>query len=156
IRIGASFETSEVRDWTFRNIDVVQRRRGGCAVHSDHSDWAVVRNLVFENLTDEDAHGNAIDMLIAKTRYSCQTGYRDERGAFDGLYFLNFHSHGGKIALRGFDGSHGFQNVVLAACRIGSRPVDGPDDIVINEFINGLRFEADDESLHIPTPAPHQ
>ena len=29
IRIGASLETSEVRNWIFRNIDVVQRRASG-------------------------------------------------------------------------------------------------------------------------------
>lgn len=138
VRIGASFETSEARNWRFRNIDVVHRR--GAAIYADHSDWAVIRNLVFENFVDEVPGAYSIDMRIDKTSYSCQTGYRDERGAFNGLYFINVRSQGGKFLLRGFDEQHAFNNVVFARCSIGGEPVDGDGDVEVNEFVYGLRF----------------
>jgi len=137
IRIGASFETSEVRNWTFRNIDVVHRH--GAAVYSDHSDWALVRNLVFENFVDEASHRNSIDMRIGKTVYSCQTGYRDARGAFDGLHFINMKSHGGGIRLRGFDEDHAFNNVIFTGCSIKGGPVKAAD-VETNEFVYNLKL----------------
>ena len=149
IRIGASFETSEVRDWRFRDIDVVRRK--GAAIYADHSDWATVRNLVFENFVDESAHGNSIDMRIDKTGYSCQTGYRDERGRFDGLYFLNMRTSGAAIVLKGFDREHGFDNVVFAGCWIGDRPVQGRADIQTNEFVTNLKFAPNAAPISIPT-----
>ncbi len=148
IRIGASFETKQVRQWVFRNIDVVHRL--GAAIYSDHSDWAVVRNLVFENFNDEEAKQNAVDMRIAKTRYSCQTGYRDERGAFDGVYFINVHSRGGKFVLRGCDKTHAIDRVVFAGCRIGSRAVDGSEDVVMNDFVTRVRFLPAGDDVVVP------
>jgi len=148
IRIGASFETGEVRNWTFRNIDVVHRR--GAAIYSDHSDWALVRNLVFENVVDEASHGRSIDMRIDKTAYSCQTGYRDARGAFDGVYFINVQSQAGGIRLQGFDEDHAMSNVVFAGCGIKGRPVDDAD-VVRNKFVYKLTFRPKGIHLSIPT-----
>lgn len=148
IRIGASLETSEVHNWTFRNIDMVHRH--GAAVFSDHSDWAVVRNLVFQNLSDEVPKRFSIDMRIGKTSYSCQTGYRDQRGAFDGLYFINVRSRGGRFSLQGFDKEHGFKNVVFSGCRIADETVGDNDDIETNQFVNGVRFLPDGEIVVVP------
>jgi hypothetical protein len=154
IRIGASLETSEVCNWTFRNIDVVHR--AGAAVFSDHSDWATVRNLMFENVTDEATSLSSINMSIARTRYSCKTGYRDERGRFEGLYFKNYVSCGGKIVLDGFDRKHSFNNVVFAGCKIGDRLVRSADDIEANRFVLDLRFLPNAADLNVTQLKPSQ
>src|SRR5690606_26362016 len=140
-RIGASFETHEVLNWTFNRIDVLER--AGAAIYSDHSDWAAVRNLRFIDYHDEVGRNHAIDMKIVKTGYSCQTGYRDERGSFDGLYFVGFRAPGGKIRLAGSDADHGFHDVRFYNCEIGGEPVDDPSDIETNDFVTGLRFITD-------------
>lgn len=149
IRIGASFETREVRNWRFNDIDVVHR--AGAAIYADHSDWATVRNLIFENFTDEPSHGNAVDMRIGKTGYSCQTGYRDERGKFDGVFFLNLRTSGAEIAMKGFDREHGFDNVVFADCWVGDRLLQSREDIQTNEFVRNLRFASDAALISIPS-----
>jgi hypothetical protein len=118
-------------------VDVVHR--AGAAIYSDHSDWAVVRNLTFENFTDEQPLHNSIDMRIDKTSYSCQTGYRDERGRFEGLLFHNLRA-AGHIVLKGFDREHGFDHVLFADCRIGDKPLETPNDIESNKFVRGVQF----------------
>jgi len=80
LRVGASMETELFENITFRNIDVLAHT--GAAIFSDHSDWATCRNIRFENFTDE-SNGRIIDMHIDKTRFSNNTGFRDERGHYD-------------------------------------------------------------------------
>jgi len=141
IRIGASFETAEVLNWTFRRIDCIDYTNA--AIYSDHSDWATVRNLRFIDFHDAKPNGKTIDMFIGKTRYSCKTGYRDARGKFDGLYFVNLSSPGGRIRLRGYDPRHSFDNVHFYNCRNGSELIDSVQDIEINEFVTNLHFVTD-------------
>jgi hypothetical protein len=153
IRIGASFETREVRNWTFRKIDVVERCESGAAVLSDHSDWAIVRNLVFQDFVDEGTTGYAVDIRIDKTRYSCQTGYRDERGAIDRLYFVDFKSMGGKFSLKGFDMEHEVANVLFAGCWRGEQPIANLSDIIANAFVTNVRFEPQQMKVDV-SPVP--
>jgi hypothetical protein len=137
LRIGASMETRLFENITFRNIDVLEH--AGAAIRSDHSDWAMVRNLRFENFTDESS-AQTIQIAIEKTRYSNDNGYKDERGHFDGLHFTNVTSPGGKIELRGFDAEHRIENVTFENCSIGGQPVDALEDITINESVTNVSF----------------
>lgn len=141
IRIGASFETSQVLNWTFRGIDCIGHT--GAAIISDHSDWATVRNLRFIDVHDEQAKGWTVNMFIDKTRYSCNTGYRDERGHFDGLYFVNLTSTGGGIRLIGHDPDHTFNDVRFYNCKIGSSSIDSIDDLTVNEYVTDVSFYTD-------------
>jgi len=147
IRIGASFETSEVLNWTFRRIDVINYTEKGAAIYSDHSDWAAVRNLRFIDFHDEQAKGRTVDMRIDETTYSSRTGYRENRGSprgnYDGLYFVNLTSPGGEIRLRGYDADHKFNNVHFYNCKIGSNKIESVDDITINEYVTNLHFVTD-------------
>jgi hypothetical protein len=138
IRIGASFETSEVRDWTFRDITLVERNNA--AIISDHSDWAVVRNLLVQDFYDESGAGYAIDMRIGKTRYSCTTGYKDERGGYDGLYFINVQTAQGKWRFHGFDEDHRIQDVNVFASTSGGRLIESTDVLETNDWVGPVRI----------------
>lgn len=151
IRVGASFETSEVRNWTFRDITVAERNNA--ALISDHSDWAAVRNLVLENFHDETGEGYAVDMRIEKTRYSCTTGYRDDRGSYDGVYFINVQTAGGRWRLHGFDGDHRVANVHLYRCTSQGKPITDAGMLETNEWVDPVRIcskRADCEPGHLP------
>lgn len=137
LRMGASMETELFENITFRNIDVLEH--AGAAIYADHSDWATCRNIRFENFTDETSK-TTIDMYIAKTRYSNATGYRDERGHYDGLHFINVNAPGGLIRIRGYDADHQFENVVFENCYNGGTPVDGLEDISINSYVSNVSF----------------
>jgi hypothetical protein len=134
-------ETELFKNITFRNIDVLEH--ASAAIYADHSDWATCRNIRFENFTDETKKP-IIDIYIKKTRYSNKTGFRDERGHYDGLHFINVNSPGGAIRLRGFDAKHGIKNVLFRNCRRGGELINGEEDIVTNKFVSGVKFESTD------------
>ncbi len=139
LRIGASMETQVFRNITFRRIDVLEH--AGAAIRSDHSDWALCENIRFENFIDETP-GRVIEIVLARTRYSNDNGYRDERGRFQGLHFKNVSSTGGDIVLRGHDADHGIDDVTFENCSVGGRPVRGRADITTNEFVTNVSISA--------------
>ena len=139
IRIGASFETSLCQDWVFEDIDILAHTTGS-AVMSDFSDWALVRNLWFINLTDEQAENKTLDFFIDSTRYSNFNGYRNQRGNMDGIYFVNLQTPGGGFHFKGYDEQHLIKNVHFYNCRVGENLINGPEDIVTNEYVTDLHF----------------
>lgn len=144
LRIGASMETQFFRNIIFRNIDVLMH--AGSAIYSDHSDWARCENIRFENFTIESLGGKGhppIKMYITKTRYSNNTGYRDERGHYDGIQFINITmpKNSPPATLQGFDANHRIQNVLFKNCHQGNKPIDSIDDISINEFVDNVLFD---------------
>lgn len=139
IRIGASFETEKVQNWTFKNIDVLAHS-DGAALYADHSDWAMVENLRFIDFYDEQAYNPTVKFFIDSTRYSCFTGYKNERGNMNNLVFQNLNSPGGEIILSGYDSIHKFNNVYFKASQIGGDAVDSIQDIVANEYVTNVHF----------------
>lgn len=137
LRIGASMETELFEDITFRNIEVITHVNAG--IRSDHSDWANIKNLRFENFYIHKP-SRPIEMRIEKTRYSNKNGYRDKRGHFDGLYFEGLNAQGGSIVLGGYDEDHLIENVVFKNCFNAGNKVDNLDAIKINKFVN-VSFE---------------
>jgi hypothetical protein len=137
LRVGASMETQLFRNITFRNIDVLEH--ANAAIRSDHSDWATCENIRFENFIDETPK-RLIEIVIARTRYSNDNGYRDERGRFQGLHFKNVHGAGGDIVLAGHDATHGIDDVTFENCSTGGKPIRSLADITANEFVRGVLF----------------
>lgn len=137
LRVGASMETTLFKDITFRNITVFEH--SGYGIRSDHSDWARCENITFENYYIEKP-GNAINVKIEKTRYSNDTGYRDERGHIDGLNFINVQTSGGQIILNGYDENHAIRNVLFKNCLSQGQPIR-KEDIEVNEFVFDLAVE---------------
>lgn len=137
LRIGASMESPLFRNITFRNIDVL--KHAGAAIRSDHSDWAWCKNIRFENFIDETP-ARTVEIVIAKTRYSNDNGYKDERGHFDGLHFVNLVSPGGAIVLRGADEEHLIENVTFENCSIGGAPLTNIQQITTNPFVRNVSF----------------
>lgn len=137
LRIGASMETQLFRNLVFRRIDVLEH--ANAAIRSDHSDWALCEDIRFEDFTDE-TRGRLIEVVIARTRYSNDNGFRDERGRFRGLHFTRVAGAGGDIVLQGHDAAHGIDGVTFEGCSIGGRPVRSRADITANEFVTDLSF----------------
>lgn len=139
LRIGASMESPLFQNITFRNIDIL--KHAGAAIRSDHSDWAWCKNIRFENFTDETA-AKTVEIVISKTRYSNDNGYKDERGHFDGLHFVNLVSPGGVIELRGADDDHLIENVSFENCVIGGTPIMSLQQITTNAFVKNVSFKS--------------
>lgn len=143
LRVGASMETGLFENITFRNIDVLMH--AGSAIYSDHSDWALCRNIRFENFFIESLGQKkqpTIKIYIAKTRYSNKTGFRDARGRYDGLEFINVTSpKDSSITLNGFDADHQIENVLFKNCHRGDESVNSSDDLITNEFVSEVKFE---------------
>ncbi len=138
LRVGASMETELFENITFRDITVLAHANAG--IRSDHSDWATVRNLRFENFYIEQP-GRPVEIRIEKTRYSNSTGFQDEQGHIEGLYFNHVVASGGEIVLEGFSPEHLIQNVHFIDCYNDGQPVAGPEDISTNEFVENVTIE---------------
>ncbi|MEM1003224.1 MAG: hypothetical protein AAGH46_11305, partial [Bacteroidota bacterium] len=138
LRVGASMETTLFQDITFKNITVLAHKNAG--IRSDHSDWAICRTIRFENFYIEQT-GRPIEVRIEKTRYSNNTGFRDERGHFDGLFFENVYTSGGEIIIEGYDENHLIENVSFVNCYNQDQKVDNLSAIKINEFVRNITFE---------------
>jgi len=137
LRVGASMETQLFRNITFRNIDVLEHANYG--IRSDYSDWALSENISFENFHIEKPK-NAINVKIEKTRYSNDTGYRDERGNINGLNFINLQTAGGHIVLNGYDEDHAIRNVIFKNCRVQGRPLT-IYDMEVNDHVYNLNIK---------------
>ena len=135
LRVGASMETGLFKNITFRRIDVLAQNKA--AIYADHSDWAKVENLRFEDFIDE-TKGTTVQMYVAKTRYSNKE--RDERGSFDGLTFTRLQSPGGKIILKGHGKDNLIENVRFEDCQIGGKTIKSLDQIEVNEFVKDVEF----------------
>lgn len=138
LRIGASMESPLFQNITFRNIDIL--KHAGAAIRSDHSDWAWCKNIRFENFTDETS-AKTVEIVISKTRYSNDNGYKDERGHYDGLHFVNLTTPGGAIDLRGADAGHLIENVSFENCTIGGVPITSLQQISTNPFVKNVTFK---------------
>ncbi len=139
LRIGASMETQLFEHITFRNIDVANYAL--VAICSDHSDWAWCKDIRFENFHIDATGPAAIEIVIAKTRYSNDNGFRDERGHYEGLHFINVTAPAGKIILKGGDENHLIDQVSFKNCFIANKPVRSVNDLITNAFVRNISFE---------------
>lgn len=137
LRVGASMETELFKNITFKNITVL--RHMNAAIRSDHSDWATCKNIKFENFYIEQA-GKAIEIKIEKTIYTNNTGYRDERGHINGLYFKNIFAPAGRIILAGYDENHLIENVHFKNVVLGDKKILSKKDIETNAFVKNIKF----------------
>ncbi len=138
LRVGASMETELFENITFRDITVLAHANAG--IRSDHSDWALVKNLRLENFYIEQP-GRPIEIRVEKTRYSNSTGFRDGRGRIDGLYFDNIITSGGEIILEGFSKEHLIEDVRFVNSYNGDDKISGPKDITTNKFVKNVSFQ---------------
>jgi hypothetical protein len=138
IRLGASMETVLFEDITFRNITVLAHANAG--IRSDHSDWATIKNLTFENFYIEQP-GRPIEIRIEKTKYSNSKGFRDERGHIDGLHFKNVFAPSGTIVLEGYDHDHIIQNVSFDNVKIDDQLISEEKAIKVNAFVKSITFK---------------
>lgn len=138
LRVGASMETQLFKNICFKNITVLHYMNA--AIRSDHSDWAICKNIKFENFYIEQP-GKAIEIKIEKTIYTNNTGFKDERGHFDGLYFKNIFAPEGKIILEGYDNKHLIENVYFNNVQLANKKIMSKDDLKINAFVKNIRFK---------------
>lgn len=138
LRVGASMETELFENISFKNITVLHHMNA--AIRSDHSDWATCKKIKFKNFYIEQP-GKAIEIKIEKTIYSNSTGYRDERGHINGLYFKNIFAPKGSIILEGYDKNHLIENVHFKNVVLGDRKIISKDDIETNAFVKNITFK---------------
>lgn len=137
LRVGASMETEVFEDITFKDITVLAYEN--VAIRSDHSDWAMVKNLTFENFYIESGD-RPVEIKIDSTRYSNNSGYRNERGHINGLIFKNVSAPSGTYILSGSDSFHQIENVSIIDCTIGEKVLSDISEIQINQFVKNVRF----------------
>jgi len=137
LRIGASMETELFEDITFKDITVLAYKNA--AIRSDHSDWAMVKNLTFENFYIESGD-RPVEIKIDSTRYSNSTGYRNERGHIDGLLFKNVTAPAGTYILAGADSIHKIENVSIIDCKIGGKVLSDTSEMEINTYVENVNF----------------
>lgn len=138
LRVGASMETQLFKNICFKNITVLHHMNA--AIRSDHSDWATCKNIRFQNFYIEHP-GNAIEIKIEKTIYTNNTGFKDERGHFDGLYFKNITAPVGKIILEGYDENHLIENVYFKNVTLDNKKILSKNDIKTNAFVKNIHFK---------------
>jgi hypothetical protein len=119
----------------------------------DHSDWAHLRNIGFQDFHNDTPKPLA-NIAVAKTGYSNNTGYRDERGQISGLVFKDSTSTGGGISLRGTDDEHAIRNVLLLNCRIKDKPIAAAQDLALAKHVLDVRFAGQLNSAN-DTSAPN-
>ncbi len=139
LRLGASMETGIFENIIFRDIDVLHVCSGGVAIMSDHSDWAHLRNVLFENFHNDTSNG-LMRLMVEKTRYSNSTGYRDERGQISDIYFNNVTSNSTQVVLRGADSSHGIQNLWFSHCELGGKALVDTRGFEMNPFVSNIQI----------------
>ena len=103
-----------------------------------------------------DKPTNPLVFKILKTRYSNATGFLDERGHFERLVFDRITMAGGVIKLLGHDADHRIDQVWFNACVNGGVPVDGPEDITVNAFVTGVRFNEAVPARPAPVKGRHE
>ncbi|WP_294083508.1 glycosyl hydrolase family 28 protein [Proteiniphilum sp. UBA5384] len=135
IRIGSSLETSAVKNLHFKDIDIV-RIADGRAIVIPHSDWAEVKDIVFEGVRDEKPdQGGFVAAYIGQTQFSNPAGYRP--GSISDIQFINCVSNGTNIRLEGYDEKHKIKNIIFKNVKLAGRPMQ-QSDIKMNEYVENV------------------
>jgi hypothetical protein len=137
LRVGASTETGEMSNIVFRSIDVLKCINN--AIMIDHSDWATMRQIMFEDFHNDTPKPLA-NIFVGKTGYSNSNGYRDERGRIEGLVFHNCSSSGESIAMRGIDDDHAVSGVRVINLKIKGRPVNSVAELELGKFVDDVHL----------------
>lgn len=162
LELGFELHSSEVKNIIFRNCDIIHVESG--AVFSIHnSDKALVKNVLFENITVEDARHKLVDLAIFRSRY-CTDGSRDPEyiaanylhGAWDGVLAVppekkEYHAQfRGKIEnvrfnniriygimpysiIAGYDDDHKVSNVTFSNIYVNGQKINSMEDMRIHE-----------------------
>ncbi len=135
IRIGSSLETSAVKNLHFKDIDIV-RIAGGRAIVIPHSDWAEVKDIVFEGVRDEKPdQGGFVAAYIRQTQFSNPAGYRP--GSISDIQFIDCVSNGTNTRLEGYDEKHKIKNIIFKNVKLAGRPMQ-QSDIKMNEYVEDV------------------
>ncbi|MCD7851685.1 MAG: hypothetical protein LUH63_19385 [Parabacteroides sp.] len=162
LEIGFELESCEVKNITFRDIDVLHVESG--AVFSIHnSDKATVKNILYEDIRIEDASHKLIDLAIFRSKY-CTDGSSDEeylmknmlygtwdnvlkapvgekekhakfRGHIENIRFKDIQILGGRFPFSlfcGYDGNHQVKDVTIENLRIYGQPVTSPEELKLH------------------------
>lgn len=135
IRIGSSLETSAVKNLHFKNIDIV-KIEAGRAIVIPHSDWAEVKNIIFEGIRDEKPNQDGfLAAYIRQTQFSNPNGYRP--GTISDIQFIDCVSNGINTRLEGYDEEHKIKNIIFKNVQLAGRSML-QSDIEMNEYVENV------------------
>jgi hypothetical protein len=104
----------------------------------------MMENLQFINFNVERSSPRIINFFIDSTRYSCFTGYNNERGNLRQVVFSNFNAPGGEVYLNGHDPEHMIQDVWFKNFAVSGKILQSLNDITTNDFVQNVHFVEDD------------
>jgi len=131
MEIGFETRCEQIRDVTFRDIDVIGAHGHGGVFTIHAGDRAHIHRIRYEDIRVEHLWDRMIDFQIMRSRYSkdadrgriSDVSFRDLRTIEDIYNTLNI--------LAGRDDDHRVDRVRFDDCRIGDRPVTGDDDLAL-------------------------
>jgi len=135
IRIGSSLETSTVEQLHFKDIDLAKMTWGGYAVAIPHSDWAEVKDLIFEGIRDETTTNDRFVLAYIKQTSNSNPVYRP--GTISDIQFIDCISNATSAVFEGYDANHIIQNVTFQNVKVGGRDML-QSDIVANVFTSNI------------------
>lgn len=138
IRIGSSLETSSVEQLHFKDIDLVKMTWGGYAVAIPHSDWAEVKNLIFEGIRDESLTNDRFVLAYIKETENSNVVYRP--GSIEDIQFIDCVSSATTAVFEGYDADHMIKNVSFKNVKVGGRDML-QSDIIANAFTANITIE---------------
>ncbi|MBZ4189289.1 hypothetical protein [Niabella beijingensis] len=135
IRIGSSLETGEVKNLSFKNIDLAKMTWGGYAVAIPHSDWAAVSNIAFDSIYDETPNNTKFVLAYIKQTSNSNPVYRP--GTITDIRFTNCISSGTETVLEGYDATHRITNIIFENIKLAGRSML-QSDVTANAFTENI------------------
>jgi len=144
LEIGFELYSSEVKNITFRNSDIIHvESNAALSIHNSGS--AVVSNVLYDNIRIENVGKKLFDLAIFRSRYSIDGVETEEEmkklylhGAWDGVLQVpsdkkNFHAK-----FRGYIKNITFRNISLIDCNYPYSIFNGYNQ---DKNINGVKIE---------------
>ncbi len=135
IRIGSSLETSAVENLGFKNIDLVKMLGGAYNIAIPHSDWAAVRNIVFDSIYDETPTNTKFVLAYIRKNANSNPVYRP--GTIANITFKHCVSSGTGTLLEGYDSTYNISNIRFENIKLAGRKML-QSDVVTNAFTENI------------------
>ena len=156
IEVGVELRADNVKDITFRNIDIIHSPTGYPLMGIHHGDRAKVRNIVFEDIRIEDTPGAQLfDIRMANSVWN-----RDPKmGDISGILIKNVEFIGkpgllyamSKSRIEGYSSEHTVRDITVENLKILGKTATTPAEagLDIMDFVEDVKFKFDSDAEKI-------